>query len=267
MKLRIYTEDIVNGYLDKLDYRPGDELIRERYLDTGMNVIGKMLGKDDNYVKRRLRVMGLVIPKEILKKRVKANYIKKGATPPNKGKKQAEYMAPEVIARTAATRFKKGNVPPQKLPEGAITIRHGHKNRGAKPQKYIHLGIGQKSMPLQRYNWIQKHGPIPSGHVIRFKDGDTMNCEVDNLEMITMKENRIRNSGSTTLSDTYLAHLIAGSGNKGKADPELVKEILKNPELIELKRKQILLNRAINGQRETNKEAEQNAEQAVPVRR
>lgn len=41
---------------------------------------------------------------------------------------------------------------------------------------------------VHRMNWEKENGPIPPGHVIRFKDGNTMNCAIENLECISRKE-------------------------------------------------------------------------------
>ncbi|OOF51426.1 hypothetical protein BKK54_03170 [Rodentibacter genomosp. 1] len=38
------------------------------------------------------------------------------------------------------------------------------------------------------YIWRKYHGEIPKGYVIWFKDGDTSNCTLENLEMITRTE-------------------------------------------------------------------------------
>ena len=36
--------------------------------------------------------------------------------------------------------------------------------------------------------WEREHGPIPEGHVVSFKDGDRLNCEPDNLELLSRGE-------------------------------------------------------------------------------
>ena len=38
---------------------------------------------------------------------------------------------------------------------------------------------------MHRVVWEQHHGPIPPKHVVRFKDGNTMNWDISNLEMIS----------------------------------------------------------------------------------
>lgn len=54
---------------------------------------------------------------------------KKGHIPTNKGKKQIEYMTPEGIEKTKATRFQKGQLPTNTLHNYAITQRTDSKGR------------------------------------------------------------------------------------------------------------------------------------------
>ncbi|WP_120510931.1 HNH endonuclease signature motif containing protein [Photobacterium salinisoli] len=37
--------------------------------------------------------------------------------------------------------------------------------------------------------WEQAHGPVPKGHILRFKDGDKTNCELSNLECVSQAVN------------------------------------------------------------------------------
>jgi hypothetical protein len=111
--------------------------------------------------------------------------IKAGSVPPNKGKKQTEYMSPGAIARTAATRFEKGHLPKNTLHDHAVTIRVDSKGNS---YKWIRLGLA-KWVPYHRYLWEQHNGPIPKGYTIQFKDGNTLNCEdINNLYMISRSE-------------------------------------------------------------------------------
>jgi hypothetical protein len=48
--------------------------------------------------------------------------------------------------------------------------------------------------PLNRFIWQMNHGNIPEGNNIVFKDGNPMNCTIENLEMLTNAENASRNS-------------------------------------------------------------------------
>ena len=48
-------------------------------------------------------------------------------------------------------------------------------------------------MPKHRYIWEKAFGPIPKGHCVQFKDGDTTNCILDNLYLISRAKQVRRN--------------------------------------------------------------------------
>lgn len=191
--------------------------------------------------------LGLKKDKEFIRKVAKDNFtedhparkhwIKKGTSPPNKGKKQKEYMSKEAIERTKRTRFKKGHIPANAVPVGYERVdRDG----------YIYIKVeGKRKLVLKhRYIWEQHFGAIPRGNNIQFKDGNKHNCDIENLYMISRGEQmRNENSASKNLPDSAVAVYLVGKRGKDKA---LIEEIKSNhPELIELKRTQILLNRKI----------------------
>lgn len=201
--------------------------------------------------------LGLKKDKEFIRQIAKDNFtedhparkhwIKKGTPPPNKGKKQKEYMSKEAIERTKVTRFKKGSLPHNTLEDNTITER---KDKSGRIYKYIRIKLA-KWVPYHRYLWEQYNGAIPKGYNIQFRDGDTLNCDIDNLYMISRSEQmKNENSASKNLPDSAVAVYLVGKRGKDKA---LVEEIKNNhPELIELKRTQILLNRKIKEQNESN---------------
>lgn len=106
---------------------------------------------------------------------------KKGQTPPNKGKKQTEFMSQEAIERTKATRFKKGNIPPNHKPIGYERInRDGYIEVKVRDEKYT------RNFELKhRYIWEKHFGPIPESHNVQFKDGNRQNCNIENLYIIS----------------------------------------------------------------------------------
>ena len=114
----------------------------------------------------------------------------KGHTPINKGRKMEDYVPPESLARIQSSQFKKGRRNFNELEDGAITIRE---DKSKRPYKFIRIAKA-KWKSYQVHVWEQAHGPIPPGHVIIFKNYDTLNCELSNLEMITKSENMLRNS-------------------------------------------------------------------------
>lgn len=177
---------------------------------------------------------------EFIRKHSKKGWYKKGSVPFNKGKKQSEYMSAEMIERTKATRFKKGIIPHNSYNEvGKITVRYDHQRI---PYKYICIALGHWKL-YHRHLWEQVNDKIPTGHCLRFRDGNSLNCKIENLELISRKENRFRNASHQLLTPKYLARMIAG-GYK-KQDQALKELVLQNPELIEAKKQQILINRKI----------------------
>jgi hypothetical protein len=87
-----------------------------------------------------------------------------------------------------ATSFKKGHQPANSKQDGAISIRD---TKGTS-YKWIRVSPGNWQL-YHRFLWEQYHGAIPSGYLVTFKDGNTLNCVIDNLELITRAENVIRN--------------------------------------------------------------------------
>lgn len=80
--------------------------------------------------------------------------------------------------------FKKGRMPHNHKAVGTriIDCDGYHKVKIAEPNKwaFCHLLM-----------WEQHNGPVPKGHVIRFKDGDKGHIEIDNLVMLTNAEHSL----------------------------------------------------------------------------
>ena len=64
-----------------------DLFLRENYLKIPIKTMGAKLGRSSCGIKGALKRMGLVVPREILKKNKEKALFKKGHTPLNKGKK------------------------------------------------------------------------------------------------------------------------------------------------------------------------------------
>ena len=111
---------------------------------------------------------------------------KKGNISHNKGVK----MPDEVYNKVKPTMFKAGAQPHNTLPIGSIRIQE---KRGDIPYQFIKLS-NQNWQPLHRYYWEQVNGKIAKGMVLRFKDGNSMNCELNNLELLTQQQNMMLNT-------------------------------------------------------------------------
>ena len=90
--------------------------------------------------------------------------------------------------------FKSGNVPVNVQPlftervgkDGYIEIKVPEPNPYTKAQtRYVHK---------HRWIWEQKHGPIPEGHAVIFKDGNRHNFDDDNLEAISRRQLSLLNA-------------------------------------------------------------------------
>lgn len=111
----------------------------------------------------------------------------KGHVPANKGKKTPEHIK----QKSKATWFPKGHVPSNTKFDGYVSFRRDSKGN----QYYAHIRISKGRFELlHRQIWEQQNGPIPAGHVVTFKNGNTSDFRIENLEMITHKQNMLRNT-------------------------------------------------------------------------
>lgn len=111
----------------------------------------------------------------------------KGSTSFNKGRKQSEYMTPEAIERTKATRFKKGNKPMNYMPVGTELM---------KADGYIWVKIKDPHVWKQKHRmvWEKFHGrKLKKGELVTFLDGDVTNFDIANLQLMTLRESAIVN--------------------------------------------------------------------------
>ena len=118
-------------------------------------------------------------------------WYQKGHPPGNKGKKLEEYITdPErledIRQRISATQFKKGQRPFNEMPIGTVVVNsQGYKIR----KKQMKGTLWERWEFLHRAVWEEHNGRIPEGMIVSFKDGDKLNCSIDNLMLITRKEN------------------------------------------------------------------------------
>ena len=164
-----------------------DQFLWDNYLTIPAKRLSAMLNRTESTARQRMKLLRIVVPPEVVERFRKESQFKKGQTPPNKGKK----MPPELYEKCKATMFKKGQLPHNTAAtDGEVRMR---RDKSGKAYKYIRVALGHWEL-YHRVIWEQAHGPIPEGMLVVFKDGDSMNCELDNLEMITMEENMARNT-------------------------------------------------------------------------
>ena len=110
-------------------------------------------------------------------------YFAHGEPSPNKGKK----MSVEQYEKCKHTMFKKGNIPHNSKPIGyeRKNIKDG----------YVYVKIAQPNVWKLKHVllWEKANGPVPKGHQIMFLDQNPDNIVLENLSLITKKENLILN--------------------------------------------------------------------------
>ena len=175
-----------------------NEIIRQRFPHERTQGIADDLGLSYSQVANRAFTMGLKKSLEFKRSESsgRTNLIeggkrfrfKKGNVPFNKGKE----MPSEVYEKVKATMFKKGNRPYNWKPDGSIVER---KDTDLSGRVYMYYKVRDSKWILYHNKiWIDHNGPIPKKCIVRFIDGNTRNCDISNLEMVSMKENMARNS-------------------------------------------------------------------------
>ena len=75
---------------------------------------------------------------------------------------------------------------PRQKPIGTIVIRMNKQNQKFKMIKFAEPN---KWMMLNRNIWEKHNGKMPPKHIIRHKDGNKLNCDIDNLVLMSLAEN------------------------------------------------------------------------------
>lgn len=121
--------------------------------------------------------------------RIKTRF-RKGHIPSNKGKKMEEWAGAETVEKFRANRFVKGHKPWNTKYDGAISV---HTERNGKKYQLIRISENKWEL-LHRHVWMLHHGSIAKGYNIVFRDGNTMNCGIENPECISNEELMSRNT-------------------------------------------------------------------------
>ncbi|HUX54281.1 MAG TPA: HNH endonuclease signature motif containing protein [Williamwhitmania sp.] len=218
------------------------EFLKENLNKMSCLQIGDSIGKSKHQVSNCMYKMKLKRTPEARKKLIRLNQFKKGHTPWTKGMKGVHF--------SRSTEYKKGHVPASLKYDGCVVIRKGPHGT----YKWIRIS-NNKWMLYHQYIWLKNNRTIPASSVIYFINGVSTDCRIENLGCITKKENMNRNrnyekaritnkktwaSGKVYDNDQYISSCIS------RTDKELRKELIKYPELLELKRIQLKLRRAIN---------------------
>ncbi len=86
--------------------------------------------------------------------------------------------------KSAATQFKKGSIPPNRVPMWTERVCKDGYVEIKVPLKNPHTGSPTRFMHKHRHLWEQQNGPLPEGHALKCLDGDKTNCHPSNWEAI-----------------------------------------------------------------------------------
>lgn len=116
-----------------------------------------------------------------------AHRFQKGRPPWNAGIKGSTGTHPNCVR----TQFRKGNVSKRWDPEiyqvGALRLNSdGGIDMKVRPGGYI--AGNPVWVQLHRWTWERVHGPIPSGMVVRARDGDLHNTQIENLYLASRRD-------------------------------------------------------------------------------
>lgn len=182
MVKRIWTKEEINILLR--DYQDPNIFTAD---------IAKRLDRTLPQVYNKARKMGLKAPLERNRLAGKlgtnhpnavAHRFKKGAVPPNKGKK----MSPEVYEKVKETMFKKGHSPVNHREVGSERIN---------VDGYIETKVAEPNVWRLKHRiiWEQHNGVIPAGYNVQFKNHNTQDCRIENLYIIS-KADQMRTENS-----------------------------------------------------------------------
>ena len=169
------------------------QVVRDMYPDHFASEIARILGRTASQVQQCAAKLGVKASAERIVRsghmssqhpNVIAAQFKKGTVPPNKGKK----MSAELYARCAPTMFKKGNKPHTYRPVGSERVN---------VDGYVEVKVADpnKWRLKHRVIWEEAHGPIPKGHNVQFRDGNSHNLDLGNLYLIS-RDDQLRNENS-----------------------------------------------------------------------
>jgi hypothetical protein len=189
------TKPIVNRRLWTADER---KLLVEIFADNYTASICQIMNRSYSSVSAQACLMGLKkgddfkkleLAKQAAKLKmvgVKGRY-QKGHIPVNAGKK----MPAKTYDRCKATMFKKGQKPHNAYNNWEEVLR---RHKTGKQYWLIKLPTERKLKPKHIWLWENKYGKVPKGDNVVFKDGNTLNCCIENLECISRAMLMQRNS-------------------------------------------------------------------------
>lgn len=171
-----------------------DALLRELYPDHRTEVVARRVGRELQATYARARALGLAKSPAFLASndcgrmqrgdgRGAATRFPKGHVPANKGKKRPGWA----VGRMAETQFRKGctrggAAAKNWKPLGTERMHCGYRYTKVAEVLGAPWHVNWKATHLLR--WEQLHGPVPDGMALKSLDGDRLNVDPSNWELV-----------------------------------------------------------------------------------
>lgn len=172
-------------------------ILRQLYADESNEALGELFGRAARAVGLKARGLGLQKSARYMKT---AGRIQPGQEPWNKGKPGSTGKHPNC----RRTQFRKGRPAREArnyVPVGTVKF---DRKRGVVVRKLTDdpaIYPAGRWRPVHVIVWEAANGPVPEGHIVRFRDGmktlDPDAIAVEQLELVTLAENMRRNSYHT----------------------------------------------------------------------
>jgi hypothetical protein len=173
-------------------------VLKEMFADNYTADVCEVLGISYSSVSTRANLMGLkkseafmAMEMERQKQRLlvvgEGNRFTSGQTSHNKGKK----MPKELFDRLRPTMFQKGHNPHNTLADWTEVLRTDKLRNKC---WMIKIPNQAKLMPKHKWLWEKENGKVEKGWNVIFKDGDQLNCVIENLACLSDAELMQRNS-------------------------------------------------------------------------
>lgn len=123
----------------------------------------------------------------------KTGRFEKGNIPHSKGKQ----MSKEQYEKCKPTMFKKGHIPKNHREIGSERITK---------DGYIEIKIKEPNLWVLKHRLIYEkyYGEIPAGYSVIFGDGDKLNCDINNLILVSRSELLLMNRNKLIKNDSVL---------------------------------------------------------------
>lgn len=180
-----------------------DDLIQLLYADMPNEELSALLGMPAPDIASRASRLGLHKSPAVLSQTYSAALLRQGrrkgqfeagGQPWNKGLRGYS-------VELGRSHFKDGHRPPTWVPVGTERLT-GPTHEASRGPRYLKRKVAEPNhwALVHHLVWEQHNGPIPSGHVVVFHDGDTTNTSIQNLRCIT-RTNLACSNGSGTPVD------------------------------------------------------------------